>query len=89
MRNLNRVGGGGGGGVREVSSATHPGLLALSGTLPDSLPPAAASDGAKGAIAMHWWRWLCRVLGFSRPVYALSEELRADERRRKAIKRAA
>ncbi|GEM_PF-3933604 len=38
---------------------------------------------------MHWWRWLCRVLGFSRPVYALSEELRADERRRKAIKRAA
>ena len=38
---------------------------------------------------MHWWRWLCRVLGFSQPTYVLSEELRADERRRKAANNAA
>jgi hypothetical protein len=38
---------------------------------------------------MRWWRWLCWVLELPRPVYALSWELRADERRRKAPKKAA
>jgi hypothetical protein len=37
---------------------------------------------------MPWWRWLCWVLGLRRPAYTLSEELRADERRRQAAKRA-
>jgi hypothetical protein len=32
---------------------------------------------------MRWWRWLCRMLGVRRSVYVYSEELRADERRRK------
>ncbi len=63
--------------------------LGFSGALLDPFSPATALDRAKGAIVLYWWRWLCRVLGFSRPVYALSEELRADERRRKATKRAA
>lgn len=37
---------------------------------------------------MRWWRWLRWVLGWRRPIYGPSEELRADERRRKAAKRA-
>lgn len=36
---------------------------------------------------MRWWRWLRWVLGLRRSVYGPSEELRADERRRKAAKR--
>jgi hypothetical protein len=33
---------------------------------------------------MRWWRWLCWMLGVRRSVYVYSEEMRADERRRKA-----
>lgn len=33
---------------------------------------------------MQWWRWRCWVLGLRRPAYALSEEMRTDERRRKS-----
>ena len=49
-----------------------------------TLGEASGLVAEKGTTAMRWWRWLCWVLRLHRSAYVPSEELCADERRRKA-----